>query len=180
MTENEAALHGIVAEFETPDGLVKACRKAHDAGYRRIDAYSPFPIEEAAEAIGFKKTEVPMLTLIGGILGGLSGFGLQYWVHTQAYPLNVGGRPMNSWPSFIIITFEMTILFAGITSVVGMLALNGLPQPYHPIFNHPRFSAASRDRYFLCIEAADPIFEREGTRRFLQATEAIDVAEVSD
>jgi hypothetical protein len=179
MTE-PGALHGVVAEFTTPDGLVSACRQAHAAGYRRMDAYTPFPLEEVAEAIGFEKTQVPVLTLVGGILGGLSGFGLQYWVHVLAFPLNVGGRPLNSWPSFIIITFEMTILFAGVTAVVGMLALNGLPQPYHPIFNHPRFSAASRDRFFLCIEAADPRFELEETTRFLQATDAIDVAEVAD
>jgi Protein of unknown function (DUF3341) len=176
----DAGLHGIVAEFETPDGLVSACRKAHGAGYRLMDAYTPFPMEEVADAIGFKKTQVPLLTLIGGILGGLSGFLLQYWVHVLAYPINVAGRPLNSWPSFIIITFEMTILFAGITAVVGMLALNGLPQPYHPIFNHPRFTAASRDRFFLCIEAADPKFELDETTRFLQATDAIDVAEVAD
>src|ERR1700692_3542656 len=121
----EAGLHGIVAEFTTPDDLVSACRKAHDAGYRRMDAYTLFPLEEAADAIGFHKTQVPLLTLLGGILGGLSGFLLQYWVHVFAYPLNVAGRPQNSWPSFIIITFEMTILFAGITAVVGMLTLNG-------------------------------------------------------
>jgi hypothetical protein len=145
-----------------------------------MDAYTPFPLEEAADAIGFKKTQVPLLTLIGGILGGLSGYLLQYWVHVLAYPLNIGGRPAHSWPSFIIITFEMTILFAGITAVVGMLALNGLPQPYHPIFNHPRFSAASRDRFFLCIEAADAKFDLVETTRFLQATDAIDVAEVAD
>jgi hypothetical protein len=176
----EQALHGVVAEFTTPDGLVSACRKARAAGYRRMDAYTPFPLEEAADAIGFKKTQVPLLTLIGGILGGLSGYLLQYWVHVLAYPLNIGGRPLHSWPSFIIITFEMTILFAGITAVVGMLALNGLPQPYHPIFNHPRFTAASRDRFFLCIEAADPNFNLIETTRFLQATDAIDVAEVAD
>ena len=175
-----AELHGVVAEFTTPDGLVSACRKAHAAGYRRMDAYTPYPLEEAAEAIGFKKTQVPLLTLMGGILGGLSGYGLQYWIHVLAYPMNVGGRPEHSWPSFIIITFEMTILFAGITAVVGMLTLNGLPQPYHPIFNHPRFSAASRDRFFLCIEAADEKFELHETTRFLQATDAIDVAEVAD
>ena len=173
-------LHGLVAEFVTPDGLVSACRKAHEAGYRRMDAYTPYPLEEAAEAIGFHKTQVPLLTLCGGILGGLSGFLLQYWVHVQAYPLNIGGRPLNSWPSFVIITFEMTILFAGITAVVGMLTLNGLPLPYHPIFNHPRFTAASRDRFFLCIEAADPKFELAETTRFLQATDAVDVAEVAD
>jgi hypothetical protein len=177
MTE---ALHGVVAEFSTPDGLVSACKKAYADGYRRMDAYTPYPLEEAADAIGFKKTQVPLLTLMGGILGGLSGFMLQYWVHVLAFPLNVGGRPLNSWPSFVIITFEMTILFAGITAVVGMLVLNGLPQPYHSIFNHPRFTAASRDRFFLCIEAADPKFDLEQTTRFLQATDAVDVAEVAD
>jgi len=177
---NEVDLHGIVAEFSTPDGLVKACRKAHRAGYRRLDAYTPYPLEEVADAIGYEKTEVPLLTLMGGILGGLTGFGMQWWIHTQAYPLNIGGRPLNSWPAFIVITFELTVLFAGITSVVGMLALNGLPQPYHPIFNHPRFSAASRDRFFLCIEAADPLFELAETRQFLEATDAIDVAEVAE
>ncbi len=175
----EAGLHGIVAEFETPDGLVTACRKAHAAGYRLMDAYSPFPLEAAADAIGFRKTQVPLLTLVGGILGGLSGFFLQYWIHVYAFPLNIGGRPLNSWPSFIVITFELTILFAGVTAVVGMLTLNGLPQPYHPIFNHPRFTAASRDRFFLCIEADDPLFELDETRRFLEATDAIDVAEVA-
>jgi hypothetical protein len=175
-----SALHGVVAEFTTPDGLVSACKKAHAAGYRRMDAYTPFPLEEAAEAIGFEKTQVPLVTLIGGILGGLSGYLLQYWVHVLAYPLNVGGRPEHSWPSFIIITFEMTILFAGISAVVGMLTLNGLPQPYHPIFNHPRFSAASRDRFFLCIEAVDPQFDLVRTTEFLQATDAVDVAEVAD
>ena len=176
----ESMLHGVVAEFVTPDGLVSACKRAHAAGYRRMDAYSPFPIEEAADAIGFRKTQVPLLTLCGGILGGLSGYLLQYWIHVLAYPLNVGGRPLHSWPSFIIITFEMTVLFAGITAVVGMLTLNGLPQPYHPIFNHPRFTAASRDRFFLCIEAADPKFDRNETTLFLQGTDAIDVAEVAD
>jgi hypothetical protein len=177
---NSAELHGLVAEFATPDALVLACRKAHSAGYELLDAYTPYPLEGVAEAIGFHKTQVPLLTLLGGILGGFTGFGLQYWVHTQAYPLNVGGRPLNSWPSFIIITFELTVLFAGITAVVGMLTLNGLPQPYHPIFNHPRFSAASRDRFFLCIEADDPKFELGDTRRFLEATGAIDVAEVAE
>ena len=176
----EPTLHGVIAEFVTPDGLVDACKKARAAGYRRMDAYTPYPLEEAADAIGFEKTQVPLLTLCGGILGGLSGFGLQYWTNMSAYPMNIGGRPLNSWPSFIIITFELTILFAGITAVVGMLMLSGLPQPYHPIFNHPRFSAASRDRFFLCIEAADEKFELHETTRFLQATDAIDVAEVAD
>ncbi|MDR3765077.1 MAG: DUF3341 domain-containing protein [Acidobacteriota bacterium] len=179
-TGDEPKLHGVVAEYTTPDGLLEACNKARAAGYRRMDAYTPYPIEEIADAIGFEKTRVPLLTLCGGILGGLSGYMLQYWVNVSAYPLNIGGRPLHSWPSFIIITFEMTILFAGITAVVGMLTLNGLPQPYHPIFNHPRFASASRDRFFLCIEAADVKFDVADTTRFLQATSAVDVAEVAD
>jgi hypothetical protein len=182
MTEpmTDQGLHGIVAEYATPDELLSACRKARAAGYRRMDAYTPYPIEEVADAIGFEKTRVPLLTLAGGILGGLSAYLLQYWISTTAYPLNVGGRPMHSWPSFIVITFELTILFAGITAVVGMLGLNGLPEPYHPIFNHPRFTSASRHRFFLCIEAKDPNFEPSETKLFLQATEAIDVAEVAE
>jgi hypothetical protein len=177
---DEPKLHGVVAEYVTPDGLLEACTKAHAAGYRRMDAYTPFPIEEVADAIGFEKTRVPLLTLCGGILGGLSGYLMQYWVNVSAFPLNIGGRPLHSWPPFLIITFEMTILFAGITAVVGMLTLNGLPQPYHSIFNHPRFTAASRDRFFLCIEAADEKFDPVETARFLQATDAVDVAEVAN
>lgn len=175
----EQGLHGIVAEYATPDELLSACRRARAAGYSRMDAYSPYPIEEVADAIGFEKTRVPLLTLMGGILGGLSAYLLQYWINTSAYPLNIGGRPLHSWPAFVVITFELTILFAGITAVVGMLGLNGLPQPYHPIFNHPRFSAATRNRFFLCIEAADPGFDLTETKLFLQATDAIDVAEVA-
>jgi len=175
----EQGLHGIVAEYANPDELLSACKKAHAAGYRRMDAYTPYPIEEVAEAIGFEKTRVPLLTLVGGILGGLSAYLMQYWINVYAYPMNIGGRPEHSWPSFIIITFELTILFAGITAVVGMLGLNGLPQPYHPIFNHPRFTAVTRDRFFLCIEAADPKFELAETTLFLQATDAVEVAEVA-
>lgn len=183
MTNNaiaETPLYGLMAEFDDPNDLVKACRAAYDQGYRRMDAYSPYPVEEAAEAIGFHKTSVPLLVLLGGILGGTTGYLLQYWINLYAYPLNVGGRPLHSWPSFIIVTFEMTILFAGITAVVGMLGLNGLPQPYHPVFNNPRFTAASRDRFFLCIEAADPQFDREETERFMQALNPRHVTEVLD
>ncbi len=179
MTEAAASpLYGLMAEFETPTDLVTAAKAAHAAGYRRMDAYSPYPLEEAAEAIGFHKTSVPLIVLAGGILGGLSGYLLQYWVNTMAYPLNIGGRPLHSWPAFIIITFEMTVLFAGIAAMVGMLGLNGLPLPYHPVFNNPRFSAASRDRFFLCIEADDPHFDLVETSRFMQGLHAAEVTEV--
>ncbi len=150
----------------------------HAEGYRRIDAYTPFPIEGLAEAIGFHYNRLPLLVLIGGLAGAAGGFGLQYWVAAITYPINVGGRPFNSWPSFIPVTFEMTILLAALTAVLGLLALNGLPMPYHPVFNVPRFALATRDRFFLCIEATDPRFDREGTRRFLEGLGPREVSEV--
>jgi hypothetical protein len=172
-------IYGLMAEFDNPTDLLKATEEAYRAGYRKMDAYSPYPIEEISDALGFHKTRVPLIVLIGGILGGLSGYLLQYWISAISYPVNIGGRPFQSWPAFIIVTFEMTILFGGISAVVGMLALNGLPMPYHPVFNNPRFSAASRDRFFLCIEAADPKFDREETVKFLNGLQAVDVAEVT-
>ena len=133
-------MYGIMAEFDSATALVEAARKTHQAGYNRIDAYSPFPIEGLAEEIGFQRDEVPLVVLIGGIVGGLTGYLMQYWMSAVDYPLNIGGKPYHSWPAFIVITFEMTILFAGISAVFGMLALNGLPMPYHPVFNVPRFA----------------------------------------
>lgn len=174
----EAPLYGLLAEFDNPTDIVQAAEAAHAAGYRRLDAYSPFPIEELSDAIGFHKTRVPLIVLVGAILGGLSGYLLQYWISAISYPINVGGRPYQSWPAFIIVTFEMTILFGGIAAVVGMLGLNGLPMPYHPIFNNPRFSTATRDRFFLCIEAADPLFNRVDTEAFMQSLNPRDVSEV--
>jgi Protein of unknown function (DUF3341) len=171
-------IYGMMAEFDTPDSIVHAAKFTHQAGYRRIDAYSPFPIEALAEAIDFHPTDVPLVVLVGGILGGLSGFFLQYWIHVINYPINVGGRPLNSWPAFIVVTFEMTILFAGIFAVLGMLALNGLPMPYHPVFNVPRFAFASKDRFFLIIFSSDPKYEAAGTRRFLEALNPRSIAEV--
>ena len=171
-------IYGLMAEFDSARDLIQAARQTHNAGYKKIDAYSPFPIEEVAEAIGFHKNGVPLVTLIGGIIGGLTGYLLQYWVAVINYPTNVGGRPFHSWPSFIVVTFEMTILFAGLAAVFGMLALNGLPMPYHPVFNVPRFALASRDRFFLCIEATDPQFDREDTRRFLERLVPREVSEV--
>ncbi|MDR3746962.1 MAG: DUF3341 domain-containing protein [Acidobacteriota bacterium] len=172
------AIYGLLAEFETPTELVEASKAAHAAGYRKIDAYSPFPIEEASEAIGYHKTTVPLIVLVGGILGGLSGFGLQYWINVIAYPLNIGGKPYNSWPAFIVPTFEMTILFAGLAGVLGMFALNGLPMPYHPLFNVDRFSAATRDKFFLAVEAADPKFDLAETHKFLESLQPLTISEV--
>ncbi len=171
-------LYGLMAEFDDPQALVSAARRAHEEGYRRMDAYSPFPIEELSEAIGIHHTAVPLLVLIGGIVGGIGGFGLQYWVSAIAYPLNVGGRPFNSWPSFIPVTFELTVLIAALTAVFGMLALNRLPMVYHPVFNVPRFALATRDRFFLCIETTDPRFDLHTTRAFLESFAPREVSEV--
>ncbi len=162
-------VYGFLAEFETPTALVEATRRAYAEGYRKMDAYSPFPIEEAADALGYHKTRVPLVTLVGGLMGGAAAYLLQWWINTIAYPLNIGGKPFHSWPSFIVVTFEMTVLFAGLAAVFGMLGMNGLPMPYHPVFNVPRFAMASRDRFFLCIESTDPKFDREATRAFLES-----------
>ena len=166
---NKSPIYGLMAEFTSPEALLDAARRAYAEGYRRMDGYSPFPIEGLAEAIGFRKTRIPLIVLIGGILGCVGGFYLQYWVSVIDYPINVGGRPFNSWPSFIPVTFELTILLAAFSAFLGLLALNGLPMPYHPVFNVERFELASRNRFFLCIEATDAKFDREGTRRFMES-----------
>src|SRR6202030_1139248 len=139
-------IYGVMAEFDSAQALVDAAHATHQAGYKRIDAYSPFPIEGLPEEIGFHRDEVPLVVLIGGIVGGLTGYLMQYWMSAVAYPLNIGGKPPHSWPAFIVITFEMTILFAGISAVLGMLPFNGLPMPYHPVFHVPRFASAPKDR----------------------------------
>src|SRR5579864_6671472 len=171
--QHHSHIYGVVAEFETAEELISAAEKTRLAGYRRFEAYSPFPVEGLAEAIGLKRNAVPLITLIGGLCGGLGGFGLQYWVAVIAYPLNIGGRPLNSWPAFIPITFEMTVLFAGFAAVVSMLALNGLPMPYHPVFNVSTFRWASRDRFFLLIERTDEQFDLKKTTAFLRSIGAI-------
>jgi hypothetical protein len=176
--ETKPKLYGLMAEFDNPTDVVEAARATYDAGYRRINAYSPYPIEELSEAIGFHSTRLPLIVLIGGIIGGLVGYGLQYYVAVIDYPLNVGGRPLHSWPSFIPITFEMTILFAALSAVFGMLALNKLPQPYHPVFNAERFALASRDRFFLVIEANDPKFDQDRARMFLNSLNPKGVVDV--
>ena len=170
-----AGLHGLLAEFHDPEQLLHAARQTREAGYRRVEAYSPFPVEGLAELLHPRPTRVPLIVLIGGVLGGLGGYGLQYWTQVMAYPLNIGGRPFNSWPSFIPVTFETTILGAALAAVFGMLALNGLPMPYHPVFNAPRFALASRNRFFLCIEARDPKFDRARTEQFLESLSPDDI-----
>jgi hypothetical protein len=163
-------IYGLLAEYSSTEALLAAVRRAREDGYRRLDAFTPLPVEGLAEALGLRRTGVPLIVLLGGIAGCLGGFFMQYWIHVINYPINVGGRPYNSWPSFIPVTFELTILLAALSAVLGMLALNGLPMPYHPIFNVPRFELASRNRFFLCIEAKDPRFDHERTRGFLEST----------
>jgi Protein of unknown function (DUF3341) len=173
-------IYGVMGEFETPEKLIHAVQQVREAGYRRFEAFSPFPVEGLSEAMGLKRNLVPLITLIGGLTGGIGGFGFQYWVAAITYPLNIGGRPFNSWPAFIPVTFELTILGASLAAVFGMLALNGLPQPHHPVFNVHRFSHASADRFFICIESRDPKFHLADTARFLQGVQAHHVSEVSD
>jgi len=173
-------IYGLMAEFDNPQDLVDATRKTRAAGFRRIDAYSPYPIEALTEALDIHDHKLPAVVLAGGILGGLSGFALCYWCSVINFPLNVGGKPYDSIPAFIVPTFECTILFAAFAAVLGMLGLNGLPMPYHPVFNTPNFALASKDRFFLCIEARDPKFDLEKTRKFLETLNPREVTTVAD
>jgi hypothetical protein len=172
------AIYGLMAQFDDPKALVDAAKRTYAAGYRQIDTFSPYPIEEAWEAIGHHDKRLSFIVLAGGITGLLAGLGLQEWVHNIAYPVNIAGKPLNSWPQFIPVTFEMTILFAAIAAVLGMIVLNKLPQPYHPVFNVPAFARASRDRFFLLVESEDPKFDRQGTADFLKGLNATEVSEV--
>jgi hypothetical protein len=171
-------IYGLMAEFPSADALVEAAHQVHKAGFQKVDAYTPYPIEAVSEALDLPRSKVPLLVLVGGLLGGLGGYMLQYWSQVIRYPMNIGGRPVHSWPSFIVPTFECTILGAALTAVIGMILLNGLPLPYHPVFNVPRFALASRDRYFLVIEAVDPKFDPDATRSFLADLNASEVSEV--
>ncbi len=173
-------LHGLMAEYPSAQHLLDAAEKAHSAGFRAMDAYTPFPVEAISEVIcDHHKSKVPLICLTGGIAGALAGWGLQIWTSTVDYPMNIGGKPYNSWPAFIPVLFETTVLFAAFSAAIGMFVLNGLPQPYHPVFNVSRFrEKASRDGYFLCIEAQDGKFDRSGTREFLLSTGAMEVNDV--
>lgn len=171
-------IHGLIAEFADPAHVLDGARRAHAEGYRHMDAYAPFPVEGLAEALGSHRTAVPLIVLIGGITGGLGGYFMEWYSMAVDYPLNIAGRPFNSWPAFIPITFELTVLAASLAAIIGMLALNRLPRPHHPVFNVEGFERASTDRFFLCIEAGDPKFDSTSTRRFLEGLNPISVKEV--
>ena len=178
MKDTAQHLYGVMAQFDNPSQLVAAAHETYAAGYRQINGYSPFPIEELDKAIGFKRTTLPLIVFAGGLLGGLGGFFMQYWMEVMDYPIIVGGKPFNSWPAFIPITFECTVLAAAFSAVLGMLALNKLPQPYHPVFNAPSFALATRDSFFLVIETKDPKFEHDEAVRFLKSLEPREVIDV--
>jgi hypothetical protein len=172
-------IYGLMAEFKTPEQILAATQAAHAAGYRRMDAYTPYPVEGLAEELDLPRTRVPMVVLIGGLVGAAGGYFMQWWAAAHDYPLNVGGRPYHSWPAFIPITFELMVLVAALAAILGMFFLNKLPEPYHPVFNVPRFDRASQDRFFLCIEATDSHFDAVATRALLQSLQPVgDVVEV--
>jgi hypothetical protein len=173
-------MYGLLAEFDSATAIVNAARQAREAGYVKLDAYTPFPIHELDEALKVSRTILPWLVFGGGLTGLLGGFAMQYWMSAVDYPLNIGGRPLASWPAFVVPSYEMTILFASITAVVGMIALNGLPMPYHPLFNAPNFTSASADRFFLCIERKDAKFDAAGTRQFLEGLHPLGVTDVAE
>ena len=178
--EEQSPYYGVMAQFDNPDDVLAAAKAAFAAGYRKLDAYSPLPVHGLADAIGYKRTRLPWLVFCMGIVGALAGYGLCYWVSVIDYPLNIGGRPFHSGPSFIPVTFEVTILFSAMTAAFGMLIANGLPQPYHPVFNVENFARASSDLFFLCIEAEDEKFDMEETTRFLQSLNPQEVSQVEN
>jgi hypothetical protein len=171
-------VYGLLAEFESPETLVQAAGRVQEAGYRRYDAYSPFPVEGLSEAMGFRRTRMPVVMFFGGLLGCLGALAMQYYCAVISYPLNIGGRPLNSWPSWVPVMFELTVLISALAGVFGLLALCGLPQPFHPLFNVPRFARASRDGFFLCVEARDPKYDKDQTRQLLEGLHPREVTEV--
>jgi hypothetical protein len=166
-SESSSPLHGVMAEFESSQALVDAARQSVAHGYTKMEGYSPVPIEELNDIIHKKRSILSSIVLAGGLTGMATGFALQYWASVIEFPMNVGGRPEASWPTFVIPSYELTILFASLAAAIGMIVLNGLPQPYHAVFNVPRFSLASSDKFFLVIESTDPRFDRQSTRAFL-------------
>jgi hypothetical protein len=174
----ETKLYGLMAEFDEPEPLLEAARRAHAEGYRHMDAYTPMPVEGLAEAIGFRNSAVQQIVFVLGLLGATGGFMLCWWMTVVAYPHNVAGRPLNSWPAYVPITFESMVLVSCVGALIVMLGLNGLPQPYHPVFNVARFEHASRDKFFLCIEATDPKFDPQATKEFLEQLDTQGVMEV--
>lgn len=174
----EQSTYGLMAEFEDHEQVVAAAKSAYAEGYRRMDAYTPFPVEELAEALGHRWTAVPLAVLCGGIVGGAGGYFMEWYSMVVDYPLNVGGRPFHSWPAFVPIAFELTVLVAALSGFLAVMVLNGLPRPHHPVFNVPEFKRATTDRFFLCIEATDPKFNPTNTRRFLEDLKPASVREV--
>jgi hypothetical protein len=172
---NSKRTYGLLAEFKGPERLVEIAKRARHAGYRRIDAFSPYPVEGLAEALGSHHTKVPVIALAGGLTGGIGGYFMLFSSAVAFYPINVANRPLHSWPMFIPITFELTILFSGLFTAIGMLVLNGLPKPHHPLFAVPQFSLATDDRFFFCIEARDAIFDAEKSRTFLNEFDPVGI-----
>jgi hypothetical protein len=177
--EISTAPFGLMAEFPTATALVAAARRARESGYTKVDAYAPYPIMELADALKLPRNRVPLVVLIGGLVGLAAGYGLEYWASALTYPLNIGGRPLHSMPAFIVPAYETTILFASLAAAIGMIVLNGLPMPYHPVFNVSRFAAASSDGFFLTIETSDPKFDAHETRRFLDGLHPVGVSDIA-
>jgi hypothetical protein len=171
-------IYGLMAEFRAPEDILRATRRTRREGYTVMDAYTPYPVEGLAAELGLGRTRIPFVILMAALVGAATGFFMQWYTASVDYPLDVGGRPLNSWPAFLPITFEVAVLVSGIAALLGMLLLNGLPRPYHPTFNVPSFERASQDRFFLCIEASDPKFDREGTKQFLATLGPTEITEV--
>ena len=179
-TDESSKLFGLMAEFDSATGIVGAARRAREAGYRKVEAYTPFPMHELDEALELPRTKLPWLVFFGGLTGMLGGFGLEYWISAINYPLNIGGRPYGSWPAFVVPPTRRRSCSPRSPTVVFMIVLNGLPRPYHPVFNVPAFTNASGDRFFLCIEAADERFDAAATRTFLEGLHPLGVTDVAE